>query len=115
MKEPIIHSHIEPNLEYGSWEDGPLESYRKYCKTCKQHGWMEKHDNFSHDSIYCDSCNEMVHLGALRNKNQMTWVETGNGNFCMQCFCDKTNYGESLRNDDELELWALKCDILPSS
>lgn len=104
-KELIMHSYIGYSLEQDSWDDGPKESYKKYCKTCTKHGFMVEHDNFSHDSVYCDRCSEMLHLGAVRNKNQKTWVETGKGNFCLKCFCNETNYGESLRDDDT---WGLE-------
>ena len=58
LSEPKIHSHIEDVLP----GDHPL-AYEVVC---------------------CESCKVMVH--AFNNECMQTWIETGNGNFCVPCF-----------------------------
>ena len=58
MKEPIIHSHIEDGLP----DDHP----------------------FADDEVFCKTCNEMLH--AANNECMRTWVETGDGYYCIDCF-----------------------------
>ena len=68
MKEPHIHSHIEDCLP----ETHPLA-----CET-----------------VLCKNCGAMVH--AFNNECMQTWIETGNGEYCLRCFNDIG--GEVLEN-----------------
>ena len=60
MKEPQIHSHITDELP----SDHPLVN----------------------EQVTCDhpACQELIH--AFNNECMQTWVETGQGNFCIECF-----------------------------
>lgn len=58
LVEPVIHSHITDCL--------PDEHKQAY------------------ESVYCCACKEMVH--AFNNECMQTWVETGQGNYCGNCF-----------------------------
>lgn len=70
MKEPQIHSHITDYLD----ESHPL------------------HDK----EVYCASCKEMLHF--YINECMQTWIETGEGNYCVKCFFkeDRSVLGENL-------------------
>lgn len=58
MEEPRIHSHITDELPDGH----PL----------------------AHEQVDCKKCGVLVH--AFNNECMQTWVETGNGPFCLRCF-----------------------------
>lgn len=58
LKEPVIHSHITDRLP-------------------------DDHKN-AYESVYCSKCEQMVH--AFNNECMQTWVETGIGVFCGNCF-----------------------------
>lgn len=58
MQDPKIHSHIEDVLP----NEHPL----------------------SHKCVLCSTCGGMLH--ASNNECMQTWIETGNGNFCVRCF-----------------------------
>ena len=58
MIEPIIHSHITDELPEGH----PL----------------------AYDQVECLDCGVLVHAG--NNECMQTWIETGMGNFCTECF-----------------------------
>lgn len=58
MKEPRIHSHIEDMLPHA-------------------HPLAYAHTN-------CAKCGDLVHAG--NNECMQTWVETGQGCYCLQCF-----------------------------
>jgi hypothetical protein len=58
MKEPLIHSHITDELPDS--------------------------DPSAFTTIYCKSCNVMVH--AFNNECMQTWIESGAGNYCLKCF-----------------------------
>lgn len=62
MREPIIHSHITDELP----EDHPL----------------------SHESIECDKKGCVREFHCWNNECMSTWIETGRGNYCFQCFVD---------------------------
>ena len=40
----------------------------------------------ANEQVYCKSCGELVH--AANNECMQTWVETGDGSFCVTCFAD---------------------------
>jgi hypothetical protein len=56
--EPLLHSHVTARLP----RKHPLARSR----------------------VCCDRCRSIVHLPS--NSCMRTWVETGNGNFCLRCF-----------------------------
>lgn len=58
IKEPLIHSHISDLLP----DDNKL----------------------AYNNVDCDICHEPIH--AANNECLSTWVETGKGNFCLNCF-----------------------------
>lgn len=58
MREPQIWSHITDMLP----EDHPL----------------------AYKTLICTTCRNMVHAG--NNECMRTWVETGNGPYCIECF-----------------------------
>lgn len=58
MIEPKIHSHIEDCLD----DDHPL----------------------AFEQVRCAKCGELVHAG--NNECMQTWVETGQGNYCVVCW-----------------------------
>ena len=58
VQEPILHSHITDGLE----DDHPK----------------------AYQTLYCVECHDTIHAG---NKECMkTWVETGKGDYCLDCF-----------------------------
>ena len=61
--EPLIHSHITDMLP----EDNPL----------------------AYETVYCEVCEHMVH--ASNNECMTTWVESGLGNYCLDCFTHQKN------------------------
>ena len=73
MREPLIHSHITDEL----LDDHPL----------------------AFKTVDCEKCGVMVH--ASNNECMQTWVETGEGNYCLRCFAKLT--GEVIE-----DIWALK-------
>lgn len=58
LLEPVIHSHITDELP----KDHPLAA----------------------KAVVCDNCDELLH--AENNECMQTWVESGQGNFCLLCF-----------------------------
>jgi len=74
MKDPILHSHIEDALP----DDHPL----------------------AFKSVYCDGtdCSRMLH--AFNNECMQTWVETGQGNYCLGCFMKLGGDGEPQALED---------------
>ena len=62
-KEPLIHSHIEDGLS-------------------DDHPWADQ-------TVYCNDCQIMVHAG--NNECMTTWVETGKGAYCIDCFAEATD------------------------
>ena len=64
MSEPKIHSHIEDVLD----DSHPLA--------------------YAH--LDCKDCGALIH--AANNECMRTWVETGAGNFCLQCFTLETGF-----------------------
>ena len=60
LKDPIIHSHIEDLLP----DLHPLAFVTVNCKVC----------------------NELLH--AANNECMQTWVETGQGNYCIKHFAE---------------------------
>lgn len=68
LGEPRIHSHITDELP----DDHPLAFV----------------------AVECKRCNVLVHIG---NECMQTWVETGQGAYCLTCFavlCDNGVTGE---------------------
>lgn len=66
MSEPLIHSHESDCLP---------DNHR-----------------LANSSVYCSLCKMMVH--AFNNECMAMWVETGLGNYCIDCF-----YAEVTRAD----------------
>ena len=58
LREPQIHSHVTDRLP----DRHPL----------------------ARTPVRCDRCGSLLHLWS--NRCMRTWVETGNGNFCLRCF-----------------------------
>jgi hypothetical protein len=56
--EPLLHSHVGDTLA----DDHPLARTR----------------------VYCDRCETLLHMQT--NSCMRTWIETGQGNFCVRCF-----------------------------
>lgn len=66
--EPRIHSHIG---------DGLPEGHPK-----------------AYEHFGCENCEDLVH--ANNNECMQTWIETGKGDFCMQCWADLLGGSEDL-------------------
>ena len=60
IQDPKLHSHIEDTLP----DDHPL----------------------AFESVECLTCHVLVH--AFNNECMQTWIETGQGNFCVACFAN---------------------------
>jgi len=60
--EPLIHSHITDCLP----DDHPL----------------------ARTNVHCVACSRLVH--AFNNETMTTWVESGLGAFCLQCFASQS-------------------------
>jgi hypothetical protein len=60
MIDPILHSHIEDGLP-----DDHLQAWQQ---------------------VRCNVCWALVHAG--NNECMSTWVETGEGAFCIKCFAN---------------------------
>ena len=58
MKEPLIHSHITDKL--------PVDHPKAF------------------ETLFCKGCSAMIH--AVNNECMRTWVESGQGNYCLKCF-----------------------------
>lgn len=59
-KDPVLHSHIEDALP----DDHPLAWESQLCMVCK------------------------VPLHASNNECMQTWIETGNGSYCLKHFAE---------------------------
>lgn len=73
MRDPILHLGIKDRLP----DNHPLAS----------------------QSVYCENCGGSVH--AFNNETMDSWVETGKGNFCLDCFY------EAYKSDEDCEAWGL--------
>ena len=58
MTDPVLHSHVSDELP-------PMHP-------------------LAFKALYCVECREMLH--ASNNECMQTWVETGNGHYCLYCF-----------------------------
>jgi hypothetical protein len=58
----------------------------------------EKH-SLAWKPVACRACGELVH--ASNNECMQTWIETGSGNFCLNCFAA---YPDSAALDDDMGL-----------
>jgi hypothetical protein len=74
LREPLIHSEITDELP----DEHPL----------------------AYTTVECARCGVMVH--AFNNECMDTWVETGQGNYCLGCFAQL--FGAA----DEPSDWALR-------
>lgn len=68
MSEPLIHSHIEDVLD---------DTHQSAFK-----------------NVWCGDCHTLVH--ASNNECMTTWVESGEGDFCLTCFAKNHNTGGTL-------------------
>ena len=73
MNEPLIHSHIKDELP-------------------------ESHP-FANEDVICGNCSKLLHAG--NNECMTTWIEAGNGNFCLKCF--STTQNEVLEENSSLK------------
>ena len=53
-------------------------------------------------SIFCDTCDQMLH--SLTNENRQAWVETGKGNYCFNHFFEEYSDLSDMGREDELGL-----------
>lgn len=65
MTEPLIHSHIT---------DGLPDNHA-----------------MAFENVSCEDCSVLVH--SSNNECMTTWVEAGDGDFCLSCFAAKHNTG----------------------
>lgn len=63
LREPVIHSHVTDVLP----DEHPLAA----------------------QAVYCEVCQGILHCSP--NECMTTWVETGVGNYCIECFVKLTN------------------------
>ena len=59
MREPQVHSHITGKLP-------------------------DSHPLANDEYVTCAACNAVLH--AVANECMQTWIETGEGNYCLRCF-----------------------------
>lgn len=73
--EPLIHSHITDVLP----DNHPL----------------------ANKQVHCERCRALVH--AFNNECMQTWLETGQGNYCILCFLDVKRLDQP--GPDALAVW----------
>ena len=80
MREPEIHSHITDELP-------------------NNHKWAQ-------EQLYCKICIVTIHAG--NNECMQTWVETGNGNYCLKCWVKELQMEEQWEYNVLSGKWGLE-------
>lgn len=67
-------------------------------------GELPEDHKLAFEEVVCPCCGEVLH--DLVNECRRNWVETGTGNFCLNCFIDLvSDVGQQVTMGDE---WGLK-------